>query len=130
MSHRISGAPLLVALAILMTPVLYLGGYFLLVIPGGRFVADPTGPAYGQVGGERPVYGSDGAEIFRYEDVTYIEWRGRPEYYRACETWCARLFAPLEQLDRAIRPRKWQGYPTPPMSELEQRWRRGERVYR
>ena len=76
---RESRAPLIVAIVLLHLPVLYVGSYFALVVPGGWSRQDPDLPftAY-----TRPCY----------------RWGGK-----AADI----IFWPLEQIDRKVRPRAW-----------------------
>lgn len=78
--RRDSRAPLIVAIVLLLLPVLYLGSYGALVVPGGceHHTAVPGGPGY------------------------FIETHYRIPG-RAIET----LFWPLEQVHRTVRPRSW-----------------------
>ncbi|WP_254508203.1 hypothetical protein [Anatilimnocola floriformis] len=76
---RESRAPLIVAIVLLLLPVLYVGSYFALVVPGGTPLAGSTG------GG-----------------ITFIE------HYRWQSEFCSRLFWPLEQIDRKVRPIAWE----------------------
>ncbi|WP_254508213.1 hypothetical protein [Anatilimnocola floriformis] len=80
---RETRAPLIVAIVLLLLPVLYVGSYFALVVPGGV-------PVAGSIGG--------GA-------ITFIE------HYRGQSGFCSRIFWPLEQIDRRVRPVAWEPLP-------------------
>jgi hypothetical protein len=74
-----SVAPIIVA-NLLLLPVLYVGSYFAMVVPGPISVTGSMG-----IGPpNNPNYRSHGA-------------------------WESRFFWPLEELDRKIRPRAWDG---------------------
>ena len=78
--------PLILAIVLLLLPVLYVGSYLALVIPGGRLVVpDPSVRQTAQ-----PIYVSR---------------------YRADGRWLARFFWPLAQIDQRIRPDSWRSYP-------------------
>ena len=69
-------APLILAIVLLLLPVLYVGSYLALVVPGGRMVS------------------------LGYRNSFYVHYRVDPE-------WPARVFWPLEQIDRKARPSAW-----------------------
>ena len=77
---RTSAAPLIVAVALLLLPVLYVGSYLALVFPGWR-TATVTLPD-----------GRQGTRIVRY---------------RAFDEQCRVIFWPVEQVDRQLRPQAW-----------------------
>jgi hypothetical protein len=79
-SHR--SAPIIAAVLLLL-PVLYMGSYLALALPGGRVVV-PGGPQL------LSVYASN---------------------YRADGQWPWRIFWPLEQIDRQLRPGEWEFVP-------------------
>jgi hypothetical protein len=74
---RESRAPLIVAIVLLLVPVLYVGSYLLLVWP----------------------------------DQERLDWADSrsdfPTYRYGTESWAGRLFWPLEQIDRKVRPGAW-----------------------
>jgi len=76
-----SRTPLIVAIVLLLLPVLYVGSYLALVVPAGVQHPGPT-QAF-----STPV-------IF--------------DNYRCGGSWSDRLFWPLEQIDRKVRPGAWQ----------------------
>ncbi|WP_254512281.1 hypothetical protein [Anatilimnocola floriformis] len=78
---RESRAPLIVAIVLLLLPVLYVGSYLALVVPGP--------PIPGAFSGIRP------GTIYRGP-------------YRYGKEWADRLFWPLEQIDRKLRPETWR----------------------
>lgn len=81
-------APIIAAL-LLFLPVLYMGSYLALVLPGGRSVIVDRGPGRGA--------------------MTYLShYRGwdNPDYPLALR----RVFWPLEQIDRQVRPGAWGIY--------------------
>jgi hypothetical protein len=70
--------PLLTAL-LLLAPVLYLGSYFALVVPGGQPMDfNPEHGYYSRIG-----------------------------YYRVGGKETELLFSPLEKIDRRLRPERW-----------------------
>lgn len=81
-----SRAPLIVAIVLLLLPVMYVGSYLALVVPRGtraRYpINDPRQP------GVRSV--------------------GYPTHYRRGHHLSERLFWPLEQIDRKVRPGAWE----------------------
>ncbi|WP_425615811.1 hypothetical protein NA78x_005742 [Anatilimnocola sp. NA78] len=79
-------APLIVAVVLLLLPVLYVGSYLALVVPGGKqFVT---------------YYRSNDPQFPLTGDVKL----GR---YRVAFQACSRIFWPLEQIDRKVRPGAW-----------------------
>jgi hypothetical protein len=78
-------APIIVAL-LLILPVLYLGSYCALVVPGGIY---PTLHAYKDPG--------------RVNQVIIDS----QVYYRSGGSFSAHFFWPLEQIDRKMRPHAW-----------------------
>jgi hypothetical protein len=72
-------APLILAIVLLLLPVLYVGSYFALVVPGGWIRSEP-----GFTGVFRRVY------------------------YRWGVDSAHKVFWPLEQIDRKVRPRAWE----------------------
>ena len=76
-------APLIAAFVLLLLPVLYVGSYLALVVPEGRvaWISSPTGFSY-----KVPVI----------------------SHYRAGYVWPQRIFWPLEQSDRKLRPEAWE----------------------
>ena len=82
-------APIIAAILLLL-PVLYVGSYLALVVPPGRYVSRTVGSA-----NNRPS-----TEIFF-------------EKYRFGGEWARWFYWPLEQIDRKVRPRAWEVYPTP-----------------
>jgi hypothetical protein len=87
MSERRWNPAPIIAVALLILPSLYVGSYLALVIPKGKTVFVPA------------------------NGTPYL----RIDHYRVGnETWLPRLFWPLEQIDRKVRPgawkRGWQGF--------------------
>jgi hypothetical protein len=82
-----SRGTLIVAIVLLLLPVLYVGSYLALVVPGGRVVREPT---------------KDGG-------VT-----GYRCWYRINSTVLPTVFWPLEQIDRKLRPGAWAFNPRIP----------------
>jgi hypothetical protein len=74
-----SRAPLIIAIVLLLLPVLYVGSYLALVVPGGDIGTENATGYYYIRGGQ---YRVDGERI-------------------------ERLFWPLEQIDRKLRPGAW-----------------------
>lgn len=74
MSNR---APLTVAIALLLLPVLYVGSYFALVSPRPIGVTVPAGKPF----------------VLRH--------------YHVAPDFAERFYWPLEQLDRKVRPEAW-----------------------
>jgi hypothetical protein len=79
--QRESRAPLIVVIVLLLLPVLYVGTYFALVVPGSALI---------------PVTGSSGESGFL---VRHYRWGGDS---------AERVFWPLEQIDRKLRPKAWE----------------------
>jgi hypothetical protein len=77
-----SRAPLIVAIVLLLLPVLYVGSYLALVVPEGISM-DPPGLL--QLGSGLP------RANYRFVDRT-----------------AARIYWPLEQIDRKLRPGRWE----------------------
>lgn len=77
-------APPLVAIALLLPPLLYVGSYFAAVVPGGYHPLRCQGPS--KLGVCTPCW---------------------TEYYRWEVRWLAPAYGPLEQLDRELRPAAW-----------------------
>jgi hypothetical protein len=82
-SRPSSAAPILTIVAIVML-VLYLGSYLLLVWP----------------------------DRLRYA-LLDSRWEVFPKYRHGTHWWAERLYWPLEQIDRRIRPEEWQGVVEP-----------------
>lgn len=76
-----SRAPLIIAIALLLLPLLYVGSYCAIVVPGG-LIADPT------------------------RSTPYVH----PTNYRIGDQWSRAIFWPLEQLDRKLRPQAWNRF--------------------
>lgn len=85
-----SSTPALIAVLLLLLPVVYGGSYLALVVPGGIFIRDEEG-RYGVL-------------FDRREGFVYC----RIARYRAGSSICKRLYWPLEQLDRKLRPWAWE----------------------
>jgi hypothetical protein len=86
-----SRAPLIVAIALLLLPVLYVGSYLALVIPGSVCVLP------------------NGTEI---REGQISEWDSYNFTYKTYRTGGRRVelfFWPIEQVDRRLRPGSWQG---------------------
>src|SRR5689334_17179042 len=77
----------IIAAVLLLLPVLYVGSYLALVIPNGRMEATTTGASTYQV---------------------------RLVHYRTEGLWARRLYWPLEQIDRKLRPGAWEWKPIVP----------------
>ena len=75
-----SRAPLIVAIVLLVLPVLYVGSYLALVVPGGRVIFYAVGPNTS---------------------------RGELVRYRWGDEWPRQIFWPLEKIDRKLRPKAW-----------------------
>ena len=88
---RESRAPLIVAIVLLLLPVLYVGSYLALVLPG-NIVVDPGGSIHLTLLDTNGL----GVPVF-----------GRRENYRFADSLCSVLFWPLEQIDRKVRPAAW-----------------------
>ena len=73
-------APLILAIVLLLLPVLYVGSYFALVVPGPPWHYDMDAKAM----------------IF-------------PDHYRLGGEWAKAVFWPLEQIDQRGRPVAWKG---------------------
>jgi hypothetical protein len=82
-----SRAPLIVAIALLILPVLYVGSYLALVTPQARLAFYNVPPP---------------AVSFGY--LTH---------YRCGGDWAPRVYWLLEQLDRRLRPQAWIDNPRP-----------------
>jgi len=70
-------APIVAAVRLLL-PVLYVGSYLALVTPSGYTL-------------NRGYLGT----------ISY------PKHYRFAEPWCEKVFWPMEQIDRRLRPTSW-----------------------
>jgi hypothetical protein len=81
---RESHAPLIVAIVLLVLPVQYVGSYLALVIPGGQF--DVT-------------IMHEGRAIKTYPEAAY----------RMGGSFAKKVFWPVEQIDRQVRPGAWRG---------------------
>jgi hypothetical protein len=83
---RESRAPLIVAIVLLLLPALYVGSYLTLVVPKGTKatypIRDPSRP-----------------------EIRALHY---PTHYRRGHYVSERLFWPLEQIDRKLRPRAWE----------------------
>jgi hypothetical protein len=82
----------LIAAVLLLVPVVYVGSYLALVIPPGRTILGPPTPVPG---------GSIFVKTHTHQTILGFEryrWGGQ-----AAE----RIFWPLEQLDRRVRPGAW-----------------------
>ncbi len=79
---RESRAPLIVAIVLLLLPVLYVGSYLALVVPGGVKRPIPTGV------------------------TARLSW----DRYRIGGNWSVIIFWPLEQIDRKLRPGAWESF--------------------
>jgi hypothetical protein len=79
---KTSRAPLILAIILLLLPVLYIGSYLALVIPGGEVVV----PAAVTLPFPHPV----------------------TRTYKLGGEWAEAVFWPLEQIDRMIRPSAWE----------------------
>jgi hypothetical protein len=78
--HSQSRAPVILASVVLLLPLLYVGSYFALVVPSGRTVSVVRG--------------------------TRQQWEF--SHYRFGRLTPARVYWPLEQIDRKVRPRAWE----------------------
>jgi hypothetical protein len=81
-------APIL-AVVLLLLPVLYVGSYLALVVPGPRFIYSSVPSGY------MPVETRDN--------------------YRFAHTATGLFFWPLEQIDRKVRQGAWERRPVPPV---------------
>ena len=82
--NRESRAPVIVAIVLLLLPVLYAGSYLAVVVPDG--VTEYVGP-------------------FPPGDTFYFMPSGK--HYRFVNGVSRRVFWPLEQIDRKLRPEVW-----------------------
>jgi hypothetical protein len=86
MNKSRSAVPLIAAVLLLgLLPVLYVGSYVALVVPEGTVKSTPAR------GGGMAIYHSE-------------------DSYRVSESapgWAERLFWPMEQIDRKVRPDAW-----------------------
>jgi hypothetical protein len=73
-------APIIAAILLLL-PVLYVGSYLALVVPGPAFYVSNS---------------ANGEKAHRFTG------------YRIYPTACERIFYPLEQIDRTVRPGAWR----------------------
>jgi hypothetical protein len=94
-----SRTPLIVAIVLLLLPVLYVGSYLALVSPSEA----------------------------RADEVTYSNTGEHYSHgYRNGGNWAWRLFWPLEQIDRKVRPGAWEVTPLePPFSFVPERTIKG-----
>jgi hypothetical protein len=76
--------PLILAIVLLVLPVMYVGSYFAMVVPGGI----PEDPATMNPDIEFP-----------------------PTHYRFADTTAEYFFWPLERIDRRLRPAAWDNEP-------------------
>lgn len=83
-----SRAPLIFAIALLLLPLLYVGSYFVLVLPQGKLLSTPV------IGTQFPV--------------PFTTYR---THYRWGHKLPTTIFWPLEQTDRNLRPRAWHRNP-------------------
>ena len=84
MDKRTSYTPIILAVVLLLLPVLYVGSYLALVVPDALPV-------------EHVNLTDDGEMVFGMGVDNYRWGRG----------YSARLFWPLEQIDRKVRPGAW-----------------------
>jgi hypothetical protein len=84
--------PLILAVVLLLLPLLYLGSYFALVVPGGRVEVRQV-PAMAMVSGK---------------PQRQLVFETEVRHYRAGSAWCERIFWPLEQIDRKLRRGTWE----------------------
>jgi hypothetical protein len=85
-----SRGPLVIAIVLLLLPVLYVGSYLALVIPGGIHVL-PNGT------------------VIRSGEVSEADhYRMTFKTYRFGGNWSEFVFWPIEQADRSLRPTQWQ----------------------
>lgn len=77
---RDSRAPLIVAIVLLLLPVLYVGSYFALVVPN--------------------------PDDYRWFAVS-LGYVAEEQNYRIASSTLSKVFWPLEQIDRKLRPRAW-----------------------
>lgn len=78
-----SRAPLLAALGLLLLPPLYVGSYFAVVVPTGMVSQ-------------------------RNQKLLFTCFHIRTSNYRCGGTYAARLYLPLETIDRKVRPAAWR----------------------
>ncbi len=75
----------IIAVIVLALPLLYVASYLALVVPSGVFVPHPASP-------------------YSYEPFG----DGYMKSYRTGNDFCERIFWPLEQADRKLRPNAWR----------------------
>jgi hypothetical protein len=75
-------APIIAALLLLL-PVLYVASYFALVVPQGRAIS------------------------IKYRGAAGMMQIWKTTSYRSDGQWAAKIFWPLEQIDRKVRPLAW-----------------------
>lgn len=85
---KTSRAPLIVAIVLLLLPVLYVGSFYALVMPQGRPVLVPEGSPKPVVHGMIQLW--------------------QLSHYRFGHVIPSRVYWPLEQIDRKLRPRAWE----------------------
>jgi hypothetical protein len=87
-------APLIIAIVLLLLPVLYVGSYLALVTPSGTIT------------GFRQATAQEHFDAGLRTSSTLIL---PVEYsYRYGGNWSERIFWPLQQIDRRVRPRTWE----------------------
>jgi hypothetical protein len=86
-----SRAPVIVAIVLLLLPVLYVGSYFALVMPKGV-----------RIFGELPPI-----PLVEFGTWNAVQRPSYREHYRLGGKVSARIFWPLEQVDRKLRPEHW-----------------------
>lgn len=91
---RESRAPLIIAIVLLLLPVLYVGSYLALVKPGYQTFQHGTGHS-----------SSDSDETVIHSEAEYIDTTYPT--YRLQSEWIGRIFWPLQQIDRKVRPDAW-----------------------
>jgi hypothetical protein len=80
-----SRVPLILAIVLLLLPVLYMGSYLALVVPGGQWALDGF---------------MNSGRVVHYRNLTDVSPRKRMEVTEV-------VFWPLEQIDRKVRPGAW-----------------------
>jgi hypothetical protein len=88
-------APIIAAI-LLFLPVIYVGSYFALVKPGYSTIQEGSGTASVTSDLEVSVTSLEA----EYLDPTHPT-------YRIQSQWISRIFWPLKQADRTVRPRLW-----------------------
>ena len=86
LAMKASRTPLILAIVMLLLPVLYVGSYLALVVPGG---------------------------VPESESAQFITYRTPIPHYRFAAEHLEHCFWPLEQIDRMFRPKTWNDFIPP-----------------